>query len=273
MSKRKINPKKPPGGHKKHEAVGIEYTFIGGRQPVLEALRGSRLLLQKVYVQESARGRVIEEIKRAAAERNIPLKHVPRDELDQKAEEQSHQGVIALTQPYRYLEVEELLESAQRSRLSGSYPFVLILDHLQDPYNFGSLLRSASCFGVGGVIIPSDRACGVTPVVFKASAGALAHVPVARAVNLHREIARLKKEGYWIMGAEMEADTPYEQVDFALPLALVLGSEGQGLSRLLREKCDVLLQVPMQGPLSSLNVSVAGGIIMSRVFNQRSKNL
>ncbi len=271
MNKRKDTHKKPPGGKKKQEVVGLEYTIIGGRQPVLEALRGTQILLQKVYVQESAHGRVIEEIKQAASERNVPLKHVSRDELDQKAEEQIHQGVVALTRPYRYLKIEELLELAHRSGLPGSHPFLLILDHLQDPHNFGSLLRSASCFGVGGVIIPSDRACGVTPAVFKASAGALAHVPVARAVNLHREVERLKKEGYWIMGAEMGENTPYDQVDFALPLALVLGSEGQGLSRLLREKCDVLLHIPMLGPLLSLNVSVAGGILMSQVFKQRSK--
>lgn len=273
MNKRKDNHKKPPGGKKKQDRTGLEYTFIGGRQPVLEALRGTQIPLQKVYVLDSARGRVIEEIKQAALERDVPLKHVPRSELDQKVEEQTHQGVIALTRPYRYLKMEELLESAHRARLPGSHPFLLILDHLQDPNNVGSLLRSASCFGVGGVIIPSDRACGITPAVFKASAGALAHVPVAQTVNLNREVDRLKKEGYWIMGAEWGDNTPYNQVDFALPLALVLGSEGQGLSRLLREKCDLLLSIPMQGPLLSLNVSVAGGILMSRVYNQRCKQV
>ncbi len=266
--KKNKHRKKPPGGNKKEEAV-FEFEFIGGRQPVLEALKGEWVSLQKVYLQEEAHGRVIEDIKKAAAGRNIPLKQVDREELDQKAEGQGHQGVVALVQPYRYLSMDGILQSVHSVEQPGGYPFLLMLDHLQDPHNFGSLLRSASCFGVGGVIIPSDRACGVTPAVFKASAGALAHVPVAQAVNLPREADRLKKEGYWVIGAEMDNHPSFDQVDFSMPLVLVLGSEGKGLSRLVRDRCDMLINIPMCGPLSSLNVSVAGGIIMSHVFRRR----
>ncbi len=260
MGRQKRNHKQPQN---------YEFEFIGGRQPVLEALRGSQISLQKVYLQEGARGQVIEEIKQVADSQNIPLKAVGKEELEQKAEGQGHQGVVALVQPYRCLDMPRMLATIKPEEHAGGYPFLLMLDHIQDPHNLGSLLRSAACFGVGGIIIPRDRACGVTPAVFKASAGALAHMPVAQAVNLTREAAQLKKQGYWIIGAEMESSTPFDQVDFNLPLVLVLGGEGQGLSRLLREKCDLLVNIPMGGPVSSLNVSVAGGIIMSRVFRQR----
>ncbi len=271
MAKKDLPRHRTPAGSKKKNRVSPEFQFIGGRQPVLEALHGTRLTLQKLYLQDGAHGRVIEEIKQAAARRNIPLKFTAREELAEKAAGQNHQGVVALIQPYIYQAAEDLQESFQSALTSGRSPFFLILDHVQDPYNFGSLLRSASCFGVDGVIIPADRACGVTPTVFKASAGALAHLPIVQVVNLAREVERLKKAGCWVMGAEMDGQTLLDQVDFAVPMALVLGSEGKGLSRLLREKCDVLLSIPMQGPLFSLNVSVAGGIIMSRVFCQRRR--
>ena len=146
-----------------------------------------------------------------------------------------------------------------------------MLDHLQDPQNLGSLIRTAAAAGVQGIIIPRDRACGVTPAVFKSSAGALAHIAVARSVNLANEADYLKKEGIWLIGADMSGEQSFYEADFNLPFALVLGSEGKGLSRLIREKCDFLLHIPVQGAVSSLNVAVAGGVIIYEAFRQRTR--
>ncbi len=242
-----------------------EYDIIWGRQPVLEALK-STLPLVNIYIHEGARGFIIHVIIKRAEQISTPVELVRRSKLEEFAG-QNHQGVVAYTTPYTYISVEELL---QNTRKTQKHPFFLMLDHIQDPHNFGSLLRTASVAGIDGVIIPRDRACGVTPAVFKSSAGSLAHVPVARTVNLAREMDFLKKEGLWLMGADMSGETPFFEADLTLPLVILLGSEGKGLSRLLREKCDLLLRIPMQGAVSSLNVSVAGGIIIYEVFRQRS---
>lgn len=238
--------------------------LIWGRHPVLESLKGG-LPIQKIDMFDGARGGVIEEIVKLSQKRNIPLKRVPLAELEQRVSGENHQGIIAYLSSYCYLTPEELLQQAR----SKGLPFLLMLDHLQDPYNFGSLLRTASLTCASGAIIPRDRACGVTPAVFKGSAGALAHVPVARTVNLAREVDLFKEEGLWIMGADMEGDLPFFEADFRLPMVLILGSEGKGLSRLLKEKCDFLLRIPTDKTISSLNAAVAGGIIMYEVFRQR----
>lgn len=245
-----------------------ESGLIWGRHPVLESLKGF-LPFNEIYLHEGTGGGIIEQIKGLAGEREIPVRQVPRAILEQKAPGEKHQGVIACLAPYPYLTPQELL---QRARSGGRLPFLLMLDHLQDPYNFGSLLRTASLAGACGAIVPRDRACGVTPAVFKGSAGALAYVPVAQTVNLAREVDYFKKEGLWIMGADMEGDIPFFEADFLLPLVFVLGSEGRGLSRLLKDKCDFLLRIPTGQAISSLNVSVAGGIIMYEIFRRRGFN-
>lgn len=250
---------------KKKNGKRKELDLIWGRHPVLESLKGF-LPVQKIHLHEGAGGGVIEQIRELATDREIPIMQVPRAALEQKVPGENHQGIIAYLAPYCYLAPGELL---RRARSQERLPFLLMLDHLQDPYNFGSLLRTASLTGVCGAIIPRDRACGVTPAVFKGSAGALAHVPVAQTVNLAREVDFLKKEGLWIMGADMEGDVPFFEADFQLPLVLVLGSEGKGLSRLLKDKCDFLLRIPTGQAISSLNASVAGGIIMYEIFRQR----
>ena len=242
-----------------------EHEMIWGRRPVLEALEGG-LSLIKILIYEGARGTIVNDIIQKAGQSGVPVERAKRGELEELAG-RNHQGVVAFTVPYTFLSVEELLQNA---RSSQKKPFFIMLDHIQDPNNFGSLVRTACAAGVDGIIIPRDRACGVTPSVFKSSAGALAYVPVARAVNLAREMEFLKKEGLWLMGADMSGETPFFKADFTLPLVLVLGSEGKGLSRLLREKCDFLLRIPMQGAVSSLNVAVAGGIIIYEVFRQRA---
>jgi len=241
--------------------------LIWGRHPVLESLK-AHLPLQEIRLQDGVRGGVIAEIMRHAQKMGVPVKGATRTELDQQAPGANHQGVMATIPPYDYLATDELL---QRARSAGQVPFLLMLDHLQDPYNFGSLLRTASLTGVTGAVIPKDRACGVTPGVYKGSAGALSHVPVARSVNLARELDYFKKEGLWIMGADMDGDAPFFEADLQLPMVLILGGEDKGLSRLLREKCDFLLRIPTGEAVSSLNVSVAGGIIMYEVFKQRRR--
>ena len=244
-----------------------KYDLIWGRQPVLEALQ-SRLPLEWINLYEDARGTIIDKIQQKAEEKGIPVQKIKRARLEDEAAGQNHQGIVAYMAPYAYLSVEELLESVRRE---GKYPFLLMLDHLQDPHNLGALIRTAAAAGVHGLILPRDRACGVTPAVFKSSAGALAHVPVARAVNLAGETDFLKKQGLWFMGADMSGEQPFYEADFNLPLVLVLGNEGGGLSRLIREKCDFLLHIPMREAISSLNVAVAGGIICYEVFRQREK--
>ena len=238
---------------------------IWGRHPVLEALKGS-FPLREIYIHDGAGGDAIGQIKQLAQNKGIPLKQAPRQELDRKAPGENHQGVMALLSAYEYLTPDELLAQA---RLTERAPFLLMPDHLQDPYNFGSLLRTASLTGVHGAVIPRDRACGVTPAVFKGSAGALAYVPVAQSVNLAREVEYFKKEGLWIIGADMDGDLPFFEADLQLPLVLILGGEGKGLSRLLKEKCDFLLRIPSGEAVSSFNAAVAGGIIMYEAFRQR----
>ena len=196
------------------------------------------------------------------------MQRLKRARLEEEVGGRNHQGIVAYMAPYAYLSVQELLECV---RERGKKPFLLMLDHLQDPQNLGSLIRTAAAAGVQGIIIPRDRACGVTPAVFKSSAGALAHIAVARSVNLANEADYLKKEGIWLIGADMSGEQSFYEADFNLPFALVLGSEGKGLSRLIREKCDFLLHIPVQGAVSSLNVAVAGGVIIYEAFRQRTR--
>jgi len=254
---------------KKGSSDKKKYDLIWGRQPVLEALRAG-LPLVKVEMHEAASGGIIKEILQKAGERGVFVDKTKVMKLEDDTLGQNHQGVIAFMEPYKYLTVQDLLEKTINNK---KVPFFLMLDHIEDPQNFGSLIRTACAAGVDGIIIPRDRACGVTSAVFKSSAGSLAYVPVAQTVNLTREVEYLKKEGLWLAGADMSGEKPFFEADFTIPLVLVLGSEGKGLSRLIREKCDLLLRIPIVGAVSSLNVAVAGGIILYEVFHQRSHNL
>ncbi len=267
MKGRKKVTSRPPSGNDVMQQDGRDkkYELIWGRQTVREALASSLPLL-RILIQEGSSGPVVTEIKQRAAERNIPLEPLPRVKLDALVQGESHQGLLAYIAPYRYHDVEELLQQADRS---GKPPFLLILDHLQDPHNLGSLLRTAAAAGVNGVIIPRDRACGITPAVYKTSAGNVLHLPVAQVVNMGREIDRLKDRGFWIAGADMEGPQSFYDADLPFPLALVLGAEGKGLSRLVREKCDLLLSIPMAKDVLSLNVAVAGGIIIYDIYRRR----
>ncbi len=231
--------------------------MIIGRQPVLEALRHGNL--QRVFLAAGQKGEIINEISQEARRRGLPLQVVERRDLARMAGGGSHQGVAALAPPFSYLSLGGLLERLKRD--SGA-PFLIMLDHLQDPQNLGSLLRTADAAGMQGMIIPEDRSVKITPAVRKVAAGAAERMPVARAVNLVDAIGRLKDEGFWIYGAEADGDMPYYRVDYSGPFVLVVGSEGKGISRLLREKCDGIISIPMLGAGGSLNAAVAAAVII-----------
>ena len=229
--------------------------LLVGRNPIREALRSGRDM-EKLLV---ARGELIgsaREIVAMARERHVVVQEVDRARLDAMA--QNHQGLIAVVSAFAYRTVEDMLALA-KSR--GEDPLLVILDGVTDPHNLGAIIRSAECAGAHGVIIPERRAVGLTPAAVKASAGAVEYIPVARETNLTRTIERLKKEGIWIYGAAMEGED-YRKVDFAGPAALVVGSEGEGISRLVAQSCDRLISLPIRGRIDSLNASVAAGVLL-----------
>ncbi len=237
---------------------------LEGRNAVLEALRAGRPVNKILLAAGTASG-PIREITRLAREKNIPVQEVDRKKLDSLGSGAS-QGVIALAAAKEYVAVDDLLAAAWEKQEA---PFLLILDRLEDPQNFGSLLRTADVAGVHGVIIAKNRAVGLTAAVGRASAGAIEYVPVARVTNLSQTIDELKAQGIWIAGADMTGETLYYQANLTGPLALVIGSEGEGISRLVREKCDFLVRIPLQGKISSLNAAVAGAIMLFEAVRQR----
>lgn len=237
--------------------------YIGGRNPVLEAMRAGRRL-HKLYIAEGAKGRGIQPILAMAKEHNAVVQYVPRQHLDRLFAGE-HQGVVAVAEAYATLELDELLDQVREK----PDPFFVLLEGVQDPHNLGSILRTADAVGVDGIILPKRRAAGITPAVVKASTGAIEYVPVARVTNVARSLEQLKEKGFWIVGAEASAKRRFDQVDYHMPVVLVLGSEGWGISRLVREKLDFEVSLPMTGHVNSLNVSVAAGILMYEVFRQR----
>lgn len=238
---------------------------IVGRQVVLEALRSGQEI-NKLLVAKGPRQGSIREILALAKEQGIVVQEVERTVLDKLSEGANHQGVLAQIAGISYVELDDLLA---KGRDGDWAPFLVLLDGIQDPHNLGSIMRSGEAMGVDGVIIPKRRAVPVTQTVMKASAGAANYVPVCRVGNLATTIDTLKKAGYWIVGADMEGSTCFTQ-DLTGPIALVIGSEGAGLSRLVKDKCDFLSSVPMRGAINSLNASVAAALLMFEVVRQRS---
>lgn len=238
---------------------------IIGRQPVLEALRSGQEV-NKILIAKGPRQGSIREILAIANKQSVVVQEVDRSILDKLSEGSNHQGVVAQVAGITYVELDELLAKPANADWP---PFLILLDEIQDPHNLGSIIRSAEAMGVDGVIIPKRRAAPVTQTVMKSSAGAANYLPISRVVNLAVTIETLKKAGYWIVGADMSGDTCFSQ-DLTGPLALVIGSEGAGLSRLVREKCDFLSSIPMRGKINSLNASVAAGLLMYEVARQRS---
>ncbi len=238
--------------------------LIEGRNPVLEALKSGREI-DKIFIQKGAGEGSIRQIIAMAREKNILIKEVDKAKLDGLSVSNHHQGVIASAALYKYYEVDEILQIAKDK---DEDPFIVVLDEIGDPHNLGSILRTCDAAGVHGVIIPKRRAVGLTPVVAKTSAGAIEYVPVAKVTNITQTIEYLKKKNIWIAGADV-VGAPYYKKDMTGPIAVVIGSEGEGISRLVKERCDYLVSIPMCGKISSLNAGVSAAIIVYDVRKQR----
>ena len=244
--------------------------LLVGRNSVREALLACRRRIERVLLAEGVREKaLIEDILRLCRQAEISVIRLRRDELDRLGGGLEHQGVAAQVSSYPYADVVGILALARQRQES---PFLLALDSLQDPQNVGSLLRTAEAVGVHGIILPIHRAVGITPAVSRASAGAVEHLPVAQVTNLANTLEALKAEGIWVVGLESDPSLQdYRLVELNMPLVVVLGSEGYGMRRLVAEKCDLLLRLPMRGRIGSLNVSVAGSILLYQAWNARSR--
>ncbi|SNS38736.1 23S rRNA (guanosine2251-2'-O)-methyltransferase [Anaerovirgula multivorans] len=239
---------------------------VEGRNPVMEALKSEREI-DKILVAKGAKEGSINKVIGMAKDKGVFIQYVERQKLNEIAESNNHQGVIALVAAYKYTEVEDILEIARRK---GEKPFVILLDEIMDPHNLGSIMRTADAVGVHGIVIPKRRSVGLTATVAKTSAGAIEYVPVAKVSNIAQTIDKLKQEGLWIVGADMSGDKDYYHEDMKDAIALVIGNEGKGISRLIKEKCDFLVKIPMVGKVASLNASVAAATLMYEVFRQKN---
>ena len=240
-----------------------EFT-IEGRNAVMEAYRAGKTI-DKLYILDGCQDGPILSIKREAKKHDTMLKYVTKERLDQLSETGKHQGVIAVAAAYEYATVEEMLAKAKKQ---GEPPFLFLLDHIEDPHNLGAIIRTANLAGAHGVIIPKNRAVGLTATVARTSAGALNYTPVARVTNLAKTIEELKKEGLWFVCADMGGELMYRQ-DLTGPIGLVIGNEGEGVGRLVKEKCDFVTAIPMKGNIDSLNASVAAGVLAYEIVRQR----
>lgn len=237
---------------------------IEGRNAVLEALRAGKPL-DKLYVLDGCPDAPVRTIIREAKKGDTIINYVKKERLDQLSETGHHQGVIAMAASYEYATVEDILEKA---REKGEAPFIFVLDNIEDPHNLGAMIRTANLAGAHGVIIPKRRAVGLTPTVARTSAGAINYTPVAKVTNLKQTMEQLKKEGMWFVCADMDG-TPYYQMDLKGPMGLVIGNEGEGVSRLIKETCDFVASIPMKGDIDSLNASVAAGVLAFEIARQR----
>ena len=241
--------------------------LVAGRNAVMEVLKGNRSVNRLLVANGSAEGSM-REIIALAKEKGINIQFYDRSKLDAMAPGIRHQGVLAQVPPVQYAELEDILQIA---RDRNEPPFIVLLDELEDPHNLGAILRTADAAGVHGVLIPKHRSCPLSATVAKTSAGAVEHVPVARIGNMVQTIKRLKKEGLWVAAADMDG-TDYYDTDLTGSLLLVIGSEGQGVGRLIKEQCDFVVRIPMVGKINSLNASVAGSILMYEAMKQRISN-
>lgn len=239
--------------------------WIIGKNPVLEALRAERDI-NKIWIAEGSNKGQMQQVIGLAKQAGVVVQYVPKQKLDHTVSG-NHQGVAASVAAYQYAEIEDLFNNAAAK---NEDPFFLILDEIEDPHNLGSILRTADAAGVHGVIIPKRRAVGLTAAVAKASTGAIEHVPVARVTNLARTMEELKEKGIWIVGTDAKGKQDFRQMDAKMPLAIVIGSEGKGIGRLISEKCDFLIRLPMVGKVTSLNASVAASLLMYEVYRKRN---
>ena len=238
---------------------------VEGRNAVLELLESGRDI-NKILVAKGEKHGSIYKILAIAKERKIPITEVEKNKLNQISQTQNHQGVIAIVPPFNYCDVDDILELAKQK---NEMPFILILDGIEDPHNLGSIIRTAETAGVHGVIIPKRRAASVNSTVSKVSAGAVEYMKIARVNNINETMRYLKEQDIWICGTDMDTEVIYTKQDYRMPLAIVIGSEGFGMSRLVKENCDFLVKIPMKGKITSLNASVSAGIIVYEALRQR----
>lgn len=244
--------------------MGYETFTIEGRNAVIEAFRSGKTI-DKLYVLDGCQDGPVMTIKREAKKQDTIIKYVAKERLDQLSETGKHQGVIAYAAAYEYAEVEDILRAAKEK---GEPPFLFLLDNIEDPHNLGAIIRTANLAGAHGVIIPKNRAVGLTATVARTSAGALNYTPVAKVTNLAKTIEKLKKEGIWFVCADMGGTVMYD-LDLKGPIGLVIGNEGEGVGRLVKEKCDFTASIPMKGNIDSLNASVAAGVLAYEIVRQR----
>ena len=238
---------------------------IEGRNPVLELLESGKDI-NKIFISRGEKQGSINKIIAKAKENKVIIVEVDRNKINEMSQTGNHQGVIAIVPPFEYCEVEDILKEA---RERNEDPFIVILDGIEDPHNLGAIIRIAETAGAHGIIIPKRRAASVNSTVNKVSAGAVEHMKIARVNNINDTIKYLKDNGIWIIGTDMEATKYYYEVDFNLPVGIVIGSEGFGMSRLVKENCDLLVKIPMKGKITSLNASVSAGIAMYEIVRQR----
>ncbi len=244
--------------------MGYHEFTIEGRNAVMEAFRSGKCI-DKLFVLDGCQDGPVLSIKREAKKQDTVIRYVNKERLDQMSETGKHQGVIAYAAAYDYAEVEDIMQVAKEK---GEDPFIFLLDNIEDPHNLGAMIRTAHLAGAHGVIIPKNRAVGLTATVARTSAGALNYLPVAKVTNLAKTIEDLKKEGLWFVCADMDGTVMYD-LNLKGSIGLVIGSEGEGVGRLVKEKCDLIASIPMKGQIDSLNASVAAGVLAYEIVRQR----
>ena len=240
--------------------------IIEGRNAIIEAFRAGRSV-DKLFIQEHTKEGSMNTLLREAKKTNTLIKYVPKERLDQISETGHHQGAVAFVAAYNYAEIDDMFALAEEK---GESPFIIILDEIEDPHNLGAIIRTANLAGAHGVIVPKNRACGLTATVVKASAGAINYTPIAKVTNISQTIESLKEKGMWFVCADMDGETMYD-IDLTGSIGLVIGNEGKGVSRLVKEKCDFVASIPMKGDIDSLNASVATGVLAYEIVRQRIK--
>lgn len=240
---------------------------IEGRNPVMEALKSGKTIDKIYLLKGDGQGSVVK-IRSLAKQKKIPIVEIDRKKMDEMSVSHSHQGVIALVPPVDYVTVQDILKRAEQK---GEKPFIVVLDEVEDPHNLGSIIRTANGAGVHGILIPKHRSTGITATVAKVAAGACFYTPVAKVTNLAQTMEELKEQGVWFYGADMDGEKTVFETDFSGGCGIVIGNEGKGISRLVREKCDFIVNIPMHGEIESLNASVSAGIFMYQAANSRNK--
>lgn len=246
------------------EEINVQNLMIEGRNAVIEAFRSGKTI-DKLFVLDGCQDGPVRTIIREAKKHDTILQFVSKERLDQLSETKKHQGVIAYAAAYKYAEVEDMLKLAEKR---GEDPFLILLDNIEDPHNLGAIIRTANLAGAHGVIIPKRRAVGLTATVAKTSAGAINYTPVAKVTNLAKTMEELKAKGLWFVCADMGGETMY-RLNLKGPIGMVIGNEGEGVGRLVKEKCDFIASIPMKGDIDSLNASVAAGVLAYEIVRQR----